>query len=91
MMTTMQHVHALVGSSDATLVTPSVSFTQVDLPTIAQHMLALMLRSVTSDGFVLNDPNTDEPSKPGCVIAAPSYPLRTPCAPGPARTSRADR
>ncbi|HKM62529.1 MAG TPA: glycoside hydrolase family 15 protein [Acidisphaera sp.] len=77
-MTTMQHVRAMVGSGDTDPVTPSVSFAQADLETIAQHMFALMLRNITSDGFVLNDPNSREPSKPGCVIAAPSYPRNTP-------------
>jgi glucoamylase len=48
---------------------------QSDLATIAQHMFALMLRNVASDGFVFADPtNPGSFSRPGCVIASPSYP-----------------
>jgi len=48
---------------------------QSDLATIAQHMFALMLRNVASDGFVFSDPaNPGGFSRPGCVIASPSYP-----------------
>ena len=48
---------------------------QSDLATIAQHMFALMLRNVASDGFVFADPaNPGGFSRPGCVIASPSYP-----------------
>jgi glucoamylase len=48
---------------------------QSDLATIAQHMFALMLRNVASDGFVFADPNDPGSfSRPGCVIASPSYP-----------------
>jgi glucoamylase len=38
-------------------------------------MFALMLRNIASDGFVFRDPDTDPPvfSKPGCIIASPSY------------------
>jgi glucoamylase len=38
-------------------------------------MFALMLRNIASDGFVFRDPEADPPvfSKPGCVIASPSY------------------
>ena len=60
-------------------VRPKVSFQQSDLPTIAQHMYALMLRNVASDGFVFTDPsNSSLYSLPGCVIAAPSFPANTP-------------
>lgn len=48
---------------------------QVDLPTIAQHLFSLMLRNVSSDGFVFTDPNDPKRfSKPGCIIASPSFP-----------------
>jgi glucoamylase len=52
---------------------------QVDLQAIAQHMFSLMLRNVSSDGLPITDP-TDPASfsKPGCVIAAPSYPANQP-------------
>ena len=43
---------------------------------IGQHMLALMLRNIATDGFVFPDPlNPGTFSKPGCIIASPSYPL----------------
>ena len=46
-----------------------------DLERIGQHMFALMLRNVASDGFVFPDPfSPGSFSKPGCVIASPSYP-----------------
>jgi glucoamylase len=51
-----------------------LSAQQLDLSTIAQHMFNLMLRNVSSDGFVFADP--DKPGKfsqPGCIIASPSY------------------
>jgi glucoamylase len=52
---------------------------QVDLPTVARYMFSLMLRNVASDGFVFDDPSSPGSfSKPGCVIAAPSYPANTP-------------
>ncbi len=52
---------------------------QVDLQAIAQHMFSLMLRNVSSDGLPITDP-TDPASfsRPGCVIAAPSYPANQP-------------
>ena len=56
---------------------PQIAFESVDLETIARHMYALMLRNVASDGFVFRDPY-GLVSKPGCIIAAPSYPGLTP-------------
>lgn len=48
---------------------------QANLQTIAEHMFALMMRNVSSDGFVVSDPLAPGSfSSPGCVIAAPSYP-----------------
>ena len=47
---------------------------QQDLATIAQHMFALMLRNVSSDGYVFADPtDPSQFSRPGCIIASPSY------------------
>jgi hypothetical protein len=47
---------------------------QSDLARIAQHLFALMLRNVASDGFVFSDPaNPGVFSRPGCVTAFPSY------------------
>jgi glucoamylase len=56
---------------------PVLSLTQTSLPAVAQHMFALMLRNVTTDGYVLDDPSGVS-SKPGCIIAAPSFPRNTP-------------
>ncbi|HKT05357.1 MAG TPA: glycoside hydrolase family 15 protein [Rugosimonospora sp.] len=51
----------------------------MDLQVVAQHMFALMLRNVASDGFVFADPaDPSRVSAPGCVIAAPTYPASTP-------------
>jgi glucoamylase len=52
---------------------------ETDFQAIAQHMFALLLRNVSSDGYLFADPT--DPSKfslPGCVIAAPSFPASTP-------------
>jgi glucoamylase len=52
---------------------------QLDFQTIAQHMFNLMLRNVSSDGFRFTDPvDPNQFSRPGCVIAAPSYPANAP-------------
>jgi len=54
-------------------VQPSVQHT--DLQAVAQHMYALMLRNIASDGFVFTDPtDPGRVSKAGCVIAALTYP-----------------
>lgn len=45
-----------------------------DLPAIAQHLFALMLRNVSSEGYVFGDHTVpDRFSAPGCIIASPSY------------------
>jgi glucoamylase len=47
---------------------------QQDLATIAQHMFALMLRNLSSDGYRFTDPtDPSQFSRPGCIIASPSY------------------
>jgi glucoamylase len=49
------------------------------LEVIAQHVFSLMLRNVASDGFQFTDPADPASfSKPGCIIAAPSYPAALP-------------
>ena len=51
------------------------AFPQSNLPAVAQHMFSLMLRNMSSDGFVFTDPyhlGVDF-STPGCIIASPSY------------------
>ncbi len=58
---------------------PRPAYKQTDLAALARYMFLLMLRNVTSDGYVIEDP--DSPgnfSLPGCVIASPSYPANTP-------------
>ena len=60
-------------TADANRAPPRIAFEQIDFAKIAQHMYALMLRNVASDGFPFRDLYGNF-SKPGCVIAAPSYP-----------------
>ena len=58
---------------------PQAAVREGDLQTIAQHMYSLMLRNVASDGYPFSDPAAPGTySKPGCVIAAPSFPGNTP-------------
>ena len=48
---------------------------QSSLTAIAQHMFSLMLRNMSSDGFVFADPLAPGAfSAPGCIIASPSFP-----------------
>jgi glucoamylase len=52
---------------------------RANLEATAQHMLSLMLRNISSDGFQFTDPaNPGRFSRPGCIIAAPCYPAGTP-------------
>ncbi len=54
----------------------------VDLPTLVPMMFTFMFRNIASDGFVFSDPQSpgdiSRDSKPGCIIAAPSFPADTP-------------
>ncbi|GAA2903581.1 glucoamylase [Actinoplanes cyaneus] len=54
----------------------------IDLPSLVPLMYALMLRNIASEGFTFSDPQApgdiSRNSKPGCVIAAPSFPAETP-------------
>jgi glucoamylase len=54
----------------------------VDLAALGPHLYALMLRNVATDGFTFSDPSAPgdvtRDAKPGCVIAAPSFPADTP-------------
>src|SRR5947209_6834803 len=54
----------------------------VDPPSLVPTMYAFMLRNIASDGFVFSDPQSpgdiSRDSKPGCIIAAPSFPADTP-------------
>ncbi|MGF9567098.1 glycoside hydrolase family 15 protein [Neorhizobium sp. JUb45] len=65
--------------STAPPITPKPAFAQTDLVALSRYFLLRMLRNVTSDGYVIEDPvSPDVFSKAGCVIAAPSYPANTP-------------
>jgi glucoamylase len=45
-----------------------------DLVAIGQYLLPLMLRNMSSDGFVFTDPaDAGWFSAPGCIIASPSF------------------
>jgi glucoamylase len=56
-----------------------IAVAQADLRVLAQHMFGLMFRNIASDGFLFADPvNPGQFSRPGCVIAAPSYPAEQP-------------
>lgn len=54
----------------------------VDLPSLVPIMYTFMFRNIASDGFVFSDPQSpgdvSRDSKPGCIIAAPSFPADTP-------------
>jgi glucoamylase len=80
-MQATQFVRARAGAAPAALTkaSPGLAVDQADLSAIAQHMFPLMLRNVASDGFPFADPYAaGQFSRPGCVIAAPSYPSETP-------------
>src|SRR5689334_18720983 len=56
-----------------------VAMPETDFQAVAQHMFALLLRNVASDGYKFADPaDPTRFSTPGCVIAAPSFPASTP-------------
>ncbi len=76
-----EFVRARPASPNATLPTRRVQISaeQADFQVLAQHMFALMLRNVASDGYLFADPaDPGQFSRPGCVIAAPSYPANQP-------------
>jgi glucoamylase len=54
----------------------------VDPPALVPFMYALMLRNIATDGFVFSDPQAPgdptKDSRPGAIIAAPSFPADTP-------------
>jgi glucoamylase len=59
---------------------------QTDLAVVAPYMLQLMLRNVATSGFTFvappspSDPPGSPPrlSRPGCILASPSYPVNLP-------------
>ncbi|HST82306.1 MAG TPA: glycoside hydrolase family 15 protein [Kineosporiaceae bacterium] len=56
-----------------------VAMPETDFQAVAQHMFALLLRNVASDGYRFADPtDSTKFSIPGCVVAAPSFPASTP-------------
>lgn len=58
---------------------PKTAYQQSDLASLGSYMLLMLLRNVTSDGFVIEDPTDPQRySLPGCVVAAPSFPANTP-------------
>lgn len=60
-------------------VKPRPAFAQTDLVALSRYFSLLMMRNITSDGYVIEDPASPGVfSAPGCVIAAPSYPANTP-------------
>jgi glucoamylase len=78
---------ARTNRSDATYeprahVQNSLAAENVDLPSLVPLMYALMFRNIASDGFAFSDPQApgdySKDSKPGCIIAAPSFPAATP-------------
>lgn len=86
MSQTTLHTPARTNRSDATsqpraLVQNSLAPGTVDLPSLVPLMYALMFRNIASDGFIFSDPQApgdySKDSKPGCVIAAPSFPADT--------------
>ncbi len=53
----------------------NVSSAQPGFASIAQHLYALMLRNIATDGFQFADPlSPGSFSSPGCIVASPSYP-----------------
>ncbi|MDR3515041.1 MAG: glycoside hydrolase family 15 protein [Azospirillaceae bacterium] len=58
---------------------PRPAYLQANLTSLAPYLFLEMMRNVTSDGYVVEDPvDRSQFSKPGCVLAAPSYPSNTP-------------
>jgi glucoamylase len=60
----------------------SLTPTHVDLPSLVPLMYTLMYRNIATDGFAFSDPQSpadiSRDSRPGCIIAAPSFPAETP-------------
>lgn len=58
---------------------PLVAYQEADFSSLRIYMLFLMMRNITSNGFVFDDPaNRGSFSLPGSVLAAPSFPANTP-------------
>ena len=50
----------------------------MDLTEVARRTYGLMIRNISTDGFVFTDSTHTVVSRPGCVIAAPSFPAEAP-------------
>jgi glucoamylase len=86
MTTSTINAPARTNRSDATsqpraLVQNSLAPGTIDLPSLVPLMYALMCRNIASDGFIFSDPQApgdySKDSRPGCIIAAPSFPADT--------------
>jgi glucoamylase len=55
-----------------------LAYDSLDLGQVARRVYALMIRNVSSDGFLFADSTHTLVSRPGCVIAAPSFPAEAP-------------
>ncbi|MEV4509063.1 glycoside hydrolase family 15 protein [Dactylosporangium sp. NPDC049525] len=86
MTTSTINAPARTNRSDATFqpraqVQNSLAPGTFDLPSLVPLMYALMFRNIASDGFTFSDPQApgdySKDSKPGCIIAAPSFPADT--------------
>jgi glucoamylase len=78
-MSVLTQTRALTtATADQVRTRPDLAVHHVELQSVAQHMYALMLRNVATDGFPFMDSTHTSVSVPGCVIAAPSYPANAP-------------
>jgi glucoamylase len=69
---------ALTAGANQPAARVGLAYEHLELQPVAQHMYALLLRNVSSDGFPFTDSTHQLVSHPGCVIAAPSYPANAP-------------
>lgn len=77
-----QAERAVLPTRQPALVQSSLAAGAIDLPSLAPLMFAFMFRNIATAGFTFTDPmapqDHSKDSRPGCVIAAPSYPAGTP-------------
>ena len=78
-------VDVVDGGTRALTGVPTLPATQVDLVydsldlgQVAREMYALMVRNISREGFLFRDSTGLLVSRPGCVIAAPSFPAEAP-------------
>lgn len=77
-MTLPAPTRALTTTDDLPTARVDLAYDSVDLQPVAQHMYALMVRNIASAGFPFTDSTHTRTSRPGCVLAAPSYPANAP-------------